>query len=120
MPTPICLRLLAHDERRAFSRARANTGNRIAARIPMMEITTSSSIKVKALRRRPEESPGGDNVPSRGAKKEKNCMNQLLRTFRFLIIIPIRPFIQTVPHLKLSLCHYYCCNHYKRAAKKCV
>jgi hypothetical protein len=34
---------------RADSRARANTGNTIAARIPMIAITTSSSISVNAL-----------------------------------------------------------------------
>ena len=33
---------------RAFSRAWANTGKRIAARMAMMAITTSSSISVKA------------------------------------------------------------------------
>jgi hypothetical protein len=34
--------------RRAFSRARANTGNKIAAKIAMIAITTKSSISVKA------------------------------------------------------------------------
>jgi hypothetical protein len=36
---------------RAFSRACAKTGKRMAARIAMMAITTSSSIRVNALRR---------------------------------------------------------------------
>jgi len=45
--------LLAQLERRAFSRARANTGKSIAARIAMMAITTNSSIRVNArLRKR--------------------------------------------------------------------
>jgi hypothetical protein len=35
--------------RRAFSLALAKTGKRIAARIAMKEITTKSSIRVKAL-----------------------------------------------------------------------
>src|SRR5437660_2222093 len=37
---------------RAFSRAWAKTGNRIAAKIAMIAITTSSSIRVKPLRSR--------------------------------------------------------------------
>jgi hypothetical protein len=36
--------------RRAFSRARAKTGNKIAASSEIIAITTKSSIKVKALR----------------------------------------------------------------------
>jgi len=39
--------LLAQLACRAFSLARANTGNRMAARIAMMAMTTSSSISVK-------------------------------------------------------------------------
>jgi hypothetical protein len=35
--------------RRAFSRALAKTGNRIAARIAIIAMTTKSSISVKAL-----------------------------------------------------------------------
>src|SRR5437660_7824854 len=49
-PRPICFRLLKQVVCRAFSRACANTGNRIAARIAMMAITTSSSISVKPYR----------------------------------------------------------------------
>ena len=44
---PICFRLLVQEIWRAFSRAFANAGSSIAARIAMMAITTSSSIKVK-------------------------------------------------------------------------
>lgn len=47
MPRPICFKLLWHELRRAFSRARANTGNKIAAKIAIMAMTTSNSIKVK-------------------------------------------------------------------------
>src|SRR5690606_6194638 len=36
-----------HDARRAASRARASAGSNMAARMPMMAITTSSSIRVK-------------------------------------------------------------------------
>jgi len=36
-----------HLARRAFSRARANTGNRIAARMAMIAMTISSSMSVK-------------------------------------------------------------------------
>jgi hypothetical protein len=41
--------LLWQLARLAFSRALANTGNRIAARIAIMAITTKSSIRVKAV-----------------------------------------------------------------------
>jgi len=47
---PICLRLLRQAMERAFSRACANTGKRIAAKMAMIAITTSSSIKVNARR----------------------------------------------------------------------
>src|SRR6266487_3475693 len=49
---PICFILLTQAVCRAFSRAWAKTGNRIAARIAMIAITTSSSIRVKPLRSR--------------------------------------------------------------------
>src|SRR5579872_6069724 len=45
---PICLQLLRQEIARAFSRAWANTGNRIAARIAMIAMTTSNSISVNA------------------------------------------------------------------------
>src|SRR5713101_4321526 len=45
--TPSCFRLLAHWLRRACSLARAKTGKRMAARMAMMAITTSNSIRVK-------------------------------------------------------------------------
>src|SRR5687768_495890 len=41
------------DAARAFSRAWAKTGKRMAARIAMMAMTTSSSISVKPARTRP-------------------------------------------------------------------
>src|SRR5438093_1335931 len=44
---PSCLRLDWQELRRAFSRARPKTGNRMAARIAMMAMTTKSSISVK-------------------------------------------------------------------------
>src|SRR6266849_4425941 len=47
---PSCLALERQDACRAFSRACANTGNRMAARIAMIAMTTRSSIKVKARR----------------------------------------------------------------------
>ena len=47
---PTWRRLLAHFIRLALALARANTGNSIAARIPMMAITTSNSIKVNPAR----------------------------------------------------------------------
>src|SRR5579859_2009281 len=46
-PSAIWRVLLAHIVCLAFSRAWAKTGNRIAARIAMMAITTSNSISVK-------------------------------------------------------------------------
>src|SRR5579871_1903795 len=44
---PICLQLLRQEVCRAFSRACAKTGNRMAARMAMIAMTTSSSIRVK-------------------------------------------------------------------------
>ena len=43
---PICRRFDAQEVCRAFSRTRAKTGNRIAARMAMIAITIISSIKV--------------------------------------------------------------------------
>src|SRR5204862_2975660 len=47
MDRPICLRLLKHWVRRAFSRAAANAGSSMAAKMPMIAMTTNSSISVK-------------------------------------------------------------------------
>src|SRR6266852_4946333 len=46
--SPACLRLDKQLVARAFSRAWAKTGKRMAARMAIMAITTSSSISVKA------------------------------------------------------------------------
>src|SRR5438128_8468604 len=43
-----CLKLELQTDMRACSRARAKTGKRIAARMAIMAITTSSSIRVNA------------------------------------------------------------------------
>jgi hypothetical protein len=48
---PICLMLLKQLVWRAFSRALAKTGKRIAARIAMIAMTTNSSMSVKPRRR---------------------------------------------------------------------
>src|SRR6266567_7454307 len=48
---PICLLFDRQVALRALSRAWANTGKRIAARMAMMAMTTSSSMRVKARRR---------------------------------------------------------------------
>src|SRR5579871_462568 len=48
-PRPICLVLERQEVCRAFSRACAKTGNRMAARMAMMAITTSNSISVKPV-----------------------------------------------------------------------
>src|SRR5438876_10524139 len=45
---PICLRLLIQEMLRAFSLAIDNAGNNMAARMEMIAMTTSNSIKVKA------------------------------------------------------------------------
>jgi len=45
--TPICFMLFEQLDRRAASRARARAGSRIAARMPMIAITTRSSMRVK-------------------------------------------------------------------------
>jgi len=42
------LRLLMQLARRAFSRARAKTGKRMAARIAIIAMTTKSSMRVNA------------------------------------------------------------------------
>src|SRR6185369_11245499 len=47
--SPICLQLERQDAPRTLSRACANTGNRIAARMAIIAITTSSSISVNPL-----------------------------------------------------------------------
>src|SRR5436853_6800976 len=47
VPVPLCFRLLIQVIARADSRACAKTGNRIAARIAMIAMTTSSSMRVK-------------------------------------------------------------------------
>src|SRR5579862_4689725 len=49
MPRPNCLAFERQEVFLACSRAWANTGNRIAARIAIMAITTRSSIKVNPL-----------------------------------------------------------------------
>jgi hypothetical protein len=49
MPRLICLKLFKQIVRFAVALAAPNTGNNNAAKIPMMAITTSSSIKVNAL-----------------------------------------------------------------------
>jgi hypothetical protein len=46
---PICLRLLRHEVDLADSFAWAKTGKRIAARMAMIAMTTSSSIRVNAF-----------------------------------------------------------------------
>ncbi len=50
--SPICLRLFTQAERRADSLAFASAGSRIAARIPIIAMTTSSSTRVNPLRPR--------------------------------------------------------------------
>jgi hypothetical protein len=46
---PNCFILLRQDACRAFSLAFENTGNKIAANIAIMAMTTSNSIRVKPL-----------------------------------------------------------------------
>src|SRR5579871_2994716 len=48
--SPNCFTLDRQEVARAFSRAWAKTGNRMAARIAMMAMTTSSSMRVNADR----------------------------------------------------------------------
>ena len=49
MASPICFWFDRHAVRRAFSRARPKTGNKIAARMAIIAMTTRSSISVKPL-----------------------------------------------------------------------
>jgi hypothetical protein len=50
-PVPNCLAFERQEVARAFSRAWAKTGKRIAAKIAIIAITTRSSIRVNAERR---------------------------------------------------------------------
>jgi hypothetical protein len=50
--SPNCRALLLHEEVRAFSLAWAKTGKRIAARIAIIAMTTSNSIRVNPSFRR--------------------------------------------------------------------
>jgi hypothetical protein len=50
MARAICLRLLAHWLRWAASRTFCTAGKSSATRTPMMAITTSSSMRVNAIR----------------------------------------------------------------------
>src|SRR3954470_17944184 len=54
---PTCLLLDRQEVWRAFSRACAKTGKRMAARIAIMAMTTSSSMSVKPLRTFIDEPP---------------------------------------------------------------
>jgi len=49
---PSCFTLLAHLMRMAFTLARDNAGSSSAARMAIMAMTTSSSIKVNPARKR--------------------------------------------------------------------
>src|SRR4028118_410227 len=66
-PVPICFILDRQADCRAFSRAFAKTGKRIAASIAIIAITTSSSIRVKAERRRLRFGNSIRDVLSRGS-----------------------------------------------------
>src|SRR3954452_23527073 len=46
LAVPICFRLFMHADARAFSRAWAKTGKRMAASIAMIAMTTKSSMRV--------------------------------------------------------------------------
>src|SRR5437899_1819908 len=67
IPVVTCFMLLRQPVRRADSRARAKTGNKIAARIAMMAMTTSSSISVNPRSRR--VSMEGTLLRSRGTPR---------------------------------------------------
>src|SRR5262249_175138 len=62
MPVEICFSLLMQTALRAAARTRAKTGKRIAARIAIIAMTTSSSISVKAWRRSMGLPPGANGV----------------------------------------------------------
>src|SRR5438105_8312572 len=63
-----------HDDARAFSRAWAKTGKRIAARMAMIAITTRSSIRVKAERCvRFMDDLLGSGRPQRAAHRDVGC-----------------------------------------------
>ena len=49
MATPVCLRPFLHCTRSAFFFALPNAGSNMLARMPMMAMTTRSSIRVKAV-----------------------------------------------------------------------
>src|SRR6478672_8269684 len=74
MPNPICFKLLWQLARRAFSRALANTGNRIAARMAIMAMTTKSSIRVKPARRLVRSRTGREAAVAEALVILNNCI----------------------------------------------
>src|SRR5438093_4430190 len=70
--TPHCFRLDRQVAARAFERAWAKTGKRIAAKIAMIAITTSNSMSVKAfLRRGMSSSPFTSDCCTGGLKQRR-------------------------------------------------
>src|SRR5439155_23655357 len=94
MAWPICLRLERQLVVRAFSRAWAKTGKRIAARMAMMAITTSSSIRVN---------PGrpGDKQARAGRRQHCFMTASLVRPEVRKDVVPTRAVARGIPRLDL-------------------
>src|SRR6516225_8806344 len=89
MARPICLRLLAQLIRLAASRTFWTAGRRRPIRTPMMAMTTSSSISVKACLALPQDSAEDISIdlPPRNRGKAKG-----VRLVKHVLVEP-------VPHL---------------------
>src|SRR5207245_2826208 len=93
---PICFWLERQTACRAFSRAWAKTGKRIAARMAMIAITTSSSISVKPRPRAPWCSialspyPGDLCVCLVPSVLFADAVEQLRMVLHVLLLVPLR------------------------------
>src|SRR5438874_1266373 len=91
---PTCRWLERHEVWRAFSRAWAKTGKRIAARMAMMAITTRSSIRVN---------PGrpGDKQARAGRRQYCFMTASLVRPEVRKDVVPTRTVARAEPRLDL-------------------
>src|SRR6266480_6648223 len=101
MPRAICRRLLRHLMRFPFSLAAARAGNSNPARMAMMAMTTSNSIKVKPRRR---GVPGGSAVfvPVAFMERVRLCQERVTR------FVSATTSKRTAPSGQLSFCRHTC------------
>src|SRR5213595_3787704 len=89
MPIPTCRRLLRQAIRRALHLAEASAGRSMAARMAMMAITTSSSIRVKACRERVCKCGKSGRLFSKGGQGE-NAEWGFENTLNSIAVLPWR------------------------------